>query len=141
MNPNIPPIASVKVKFDPQSKSLNNLNVRSILVEIQQGLQLFYKSGIKRMIDLDAIPLTPFERVKLLDLLGKGEVIISLSSLGVSQIYETNFSALWVIKHHDEQGKISNVLIEITDIPEIVLSQKEELSVLSEELQQLIDEL
>jgi len=141
MNPNIPPISSVQVKFDPQSKSLNNLNVRSILVEIQQGLQLFYKSGIKHMIDLDAIPLTPFERIKLLDLLGKGEVIISLSSLGESQIYETNFSALWVIKHHDEQGQISNVLIEITEIPDIVLSQKEDISGLTEELQQIIDGL
>lgn len=141
MNPSIKSVIPVQLKFEAQEKLHKNLNVRSILVEIQQGLEEFYKTGTKHIIDLDAIPLSAFERIKLLDLLGKGEVLINLSLLGESQIYETQFAGVWIIKHLNELGQISNAFIEITDIPDLVLSQKEDISILTEELQLLIDGL
>ena len=119
----------------------DSFNIRSVLVEIQHGLEVFYKNGDKTIIDLGAIPLAPMERNKLFELLGKGEVHIGLSSLGESEIYETLFSGVWVVKHRDEQGEISAMFIEVCDIPDIVLSQQDEISSSVVEIQELIDRL
>jgi HupH hydrogenase expression protein len=139
----------VQVTFSQKSKLAENNtdssseynNVRSILVEVQQGLENFYKTGNKRIIDLGSIPLAPFEKVKLIELLGRGEVFIHLSALGESEIYETLFACVWIVKHHDEQGEVSALLIEISEVPDIILSQIDDIAVQTNELKELINKL
>ena len=78
---------------------------------------------------------------QLFDLLGQGEVQIHLSSLGESEIYETNFSSVWVIKHRDEQDQYSSMFIEIAAVPDIVVSQRDDISESLVEFQDLINRL
>ena len=118
-----------------------NVNVHSILVEIQQGLKNFNQDKDNYSIDLGAIPLSAEEREHLFELLGHGEVDISLSALGISEIYETLFSGVWVIKHRDEENQFNGLFIEIGDVPDIILSQQDDRITAAMELQELIDNL
>jgi len=131
----------IRIESDEFENPQEYPNVRSILIEIQHGLKQFHQNGHKRIIDLGSIPMPSYERNKLLQLLGQGEVSIALSSLGESEIYETQLSAVWVIKHRDEQGDISAMLVEITRIPEIVLSQKDDIDSLTKEIEKLIEQI
>jgi hydrogenase-1 operon protein HyaF len=90
---------------------------------------------------LGAEPISAFERVQLLKLLGKGELNISLSSLGESKIYETAYSGVWVVEHKNEQGQITSQFIEVTHVPDIVLSQMDDESASYESIQALIDNI
>lgn len=129
-------------KVEKQSydnRAHDSINVRSILVEIQQGLKNFNKHKDNYSIDLGAIPLAPEEREYLFEQLGHGEVDISLSALGTSDIYETHFSAVWVIKHRDEQGQFNGIFIEIGDVPDIILSHEDDRFTAAMELQELIN--
>ena len=140
---NIAAIA-VNVEWDNSTENVlpeDNLNIRSVLLEIQHALELFFKNGDKYIIDLGAIPLTSMQRNQLFDLLGQGEVQIHLSSLGESEIYETNFSSVWVIKHRDEQDQYSSMFIEIAAVPDIVVSQRDDISESLVEFQDLINRL
>ena len=119
--------------------ALDSINVRSILVEIQQGLKNFNKHKDNYIIDLGSIPLSAAERDLLFELLGHGELNISLSSLGKSEIYETLFSGVWVIRHRDEQGQFNGMFIEIGDIPDIILSHEDDRVTAAMELQELIN--
>lgn len=117
----------------------DSINVRSILVEIQQGLKDFNKHKDNYIIDLGSIPLSTEEREQLFELLGHGELKISLSTLGKSEIYETLFSGVWVIQHRDEQGQFNGMFIEIGDIPDIILSHEDDRLTAATELQELIN--
>lgn len=135
-------VEKVEKKVDDNS-ARDNVNVHSILVEIQQGLKNFNKCEHKDnySIDLGAIPLSPEEREYLFELLGHGEVDISLSSLGKSEIYETLYSGVWVIKHRDEQGQFNGMFVEIGDIPDIILSCEDDRTTAAMELHELMDNL
>lgn len=121
------------------SPSQDNINIRSILLEIQSGLEKFCNNGSRHIIDLGAIPLSGYEREKLFELLGQGEVYIHLSLLGTSEIYETLFCGVWVVKHRDELEEFSSMFIEICHIPDIVLSQQDDMVKSSSQLQELIN--
>ena len=118
-----------------------SLNIRAILLEVQNGLKTLKDSGRQTIIDLGAIPLSSFERMKLFGLLGTGEVDIRLSSLGESEIYETLFSAVWVIKHLDEQGEVLAMFIEVNKVPDIVLSQSADIPIAQSKIKKLIENL
>ncbi|MFK5985258.1 MAG: hydrogenase expression/formation C-terminal domain-containing protein [Pseudomonadota bacterium] len=132
---------TVKVELTSQSEQIKNINIRSVIVEIKHAIEEFHKTGQEHIIDLLNLPLASYERERLLDLLGQGELFIQLSALGKSEIYETLFSGVWLIKHYDQQGIINGLFIEICEVPEIVLSKIEDLPHLSEQLQELIDDL
>lgn len=117
----------------------DSINVRSILVEIQQGLKNVNKLQDNYSIDLGSIPLSAKEREHLFELLGHGELDISLSALGKSEIYETLFSGVWVIKHRDEQGQFNGMFIEIGDVPDIILSCEDDRFTAAMELHELIN--
>ncbi len=127
-------------KVDDNS-ARDNVNVRSILVEIQQGLKNFNQCKHKDnySIDLGAIPLSADERGYLFELLGHGELDISLSALGKSEIYETLFSGVWVIKHRDEQDQFNGMFLEIGDVPDIILSCEDDRFTAAMELHELIN--
>ena len=131
----------IHVEFGSVEKDSPQASIRAILVEIQQALRLFHETGKKHSIDLTALPLSEFETSKLLKLLGQGELSIRLSSLGESEIYESLFEAVWLIKHKNETDQVSALLIEVCAVPEIVLSQINDISSLTEGLQELIDGL
>jgi len=58
--------------------------------------------------------------------LGQGEVSARLDAIGASEIVETHFPGIWWVTHYNVEGDIVADLIEIAAIPNILLSQPED---------------
>ena len=102
-------------------------NVRPILHEIRHALEKLSISGETSIIDLRCIPLAPGEEETIIDTLGHGEVHARLDVLGPSEIYETQFSGVWLVTHYNEADSMVSRFIEVTDIPDILKSQREDM--------------
>ena len=120
-------LKSIGVKVEPTSVEeidAFTLNVVPLLHEVRHALERLLESGEATTIDLGAIPLAPGEFEKIDAALGTGEVKVVLDAMGPSQIYETQFSGVWRITHHNAANEIVGRYIEVTRIPEILLAQE-----------------
>jgi len=113
-------------------------NVQPILHEIRHALRNFLETGESSIIDLRSIPLAPNEEETIIDTLGRGEVHARLNALGPSEIYETQYAGVWLVTHYNETNNIVSRFIEITELPDILKSQHEDMSYA---LQRLAEEL
>lgn len=102
-------------------------NIAAILSEIASRLGTLADGGETSLIDLKSLPLSSGEYEHLRFTLGRGEVTASLDAIGMSEIVETQFSGVWWITHYNDQGDIVADLIEIATIPNILLSQPEDM--------------
>ena len=102
-------------------------NVQPLLHEIRHALNELVKTGGTHIIDLRSIPLAPGEEEQIIVKLGCGEMQAQLDALGQSEIYETQYSGVWLITHFNEENSIVGRFIEITFIPEILKSQQEDM--------------
>ena len=125
-------------QFNIQTGNELTWNVQPILHEIRHALEELLSSGKTSIIDLRTIPLAPGEEEVILNTLGKGEVHARLDVLGPSEIYETRYSGVWLITHFNENDSVVSRFIEITELPDILKSQHEEMSIA---LQKLVEEL
>ena len=125
-------------QFNIQTGNELTWNVQPILHEIRHALEELLSSGKTSIIDLRTIPLAPGEEEVILNTLGKGEVHARLDVLGPSEIYETRYSGVWLITHFNENDSVVSRFIEITELPDILKSQHEEMSIA---LQKLTEEL
>ena len=125
-------------QFNIQAGNELTWNVQPILHEIRHALEELLSSGKTSIIDLRTIPLAPGEEEVILNTLGKGEVHARLDVLGPSEIYETRYSGVWLITHFNENDSVVSRFIEITELPDILKSQAEEMSIA---LQKLAEEL
>lgn len=98
-------------------------NALPLLHEIRHAMERLIDQGETWAIDLRALPLGPGDEAELLGALGRGEVEVSLEALGPSRIWETAFHGVWVVDHQDPQGRRIALTIEVTRIPELLLSQ------------------
>jgi len=114
-------------------------NVQPLLHEIRHALAALLESGKTSIIDLRSIPLAPGEEEAIIEALGKGEIKARLEALGPSDIYETRFAGVWLTSHYNEDHMVVSRFIEITELPAILRSQREDmagaLETLNEELQ------
>ena len=113
-------------------------NVAPILHEIRHALFDLAQSGATRIIDLKSMPLAPGEQERILEVLGEGELRIELVSLGRSDICETGYPGVWVVTHYDEDGELKARFIEISRIPDIVMSQQGDINDGLDRLQQTL---
>jgi len=109
-------------------------NVRAILQEIVTLLDQLLESGanvedgVTRAIDIRSLPLLPGDYEALEDVLGTGEVSAEFDGgYGPTEIFETGISGVWWVKHFNEEGDIAAEFIEIARIPEILLSQEDDM--------------
>ncbi len=109
-------------------------NVKPILHEIRHALERLLNSGETSIIDLRSIPLAPGEEETIINSLGHGEVQAHLEVLGSSQIYETQFAGVWLVTHYNEDDSIVSRFIEITEIPDVLKSQREDVTHALDEL-------
>lgn len=118
-------LQDIAVKIAPPSGTLNNHpNAIPILHEIHHALQRFVTDGDTWCIDLHALPFGPGDEEALLQRLGRGEISLTMDSLGKSTIWETAFSGVWIVDHHNAEGERIALQVEIGQIPQIVLSQQ-----------------
>ena len=101
-------------------------NVKPILHEIRHALEELLKSGETSIIDLRSIPLAPGEEETIIETLGHGEVHARLDVLGPSEIYETQFAGVWLVTHYNENDSIVSRFIEVTEMPDVLRSQRED---------------
>ena len=59
--------------------------------------------------------------------MGVGEVSAELRTLGPSRIWETGYAGIWLVDHTNEAGERLALQVEITDVPELLRSQPEDM--------------
>lgn len=123
----MPQTNSTKVQFNIQLNNDLTRNVEPLLHEVKHSLHKLIDTGKTNIIDLRSIPLAPGEEDKIIESLGEGEVRALLNALGASEIVETKYSGVWLVTHYNEDNEIISRFIEITFMPEILRSQKEDI--------------
>ena len=101
-------------------------NVKPILHEIRFALEKLLDSGDSSIIDLRSIPLAPGEEQTIIETLGHGEIHARLDVLGSSEIYESKYAGVWLVTHYNEEQSIVSRFIEVTEIPDLLKSQRED---------------
>jgi len=76
-------------------------------------------------IDLRFMKSMPEERAQLAELLGRGEVSAEVNSVGRSEVLETAIPCVWLIRHYNSDAELISELLEITDIPKILASDRQ----------------
>ena len=115
-------------------------NVAAILTEIASLLEKLVGSGETSLIDLKSLPFSPGEYEQLRLTLGRGEVSARLDAIGMSEIIETHFPGVWCVTHYNVEGDIVADLIEIASVPNILLSQPEDVRAGLERLHAIISQ-
>ncbi len=116
-----------EVTFNIQIGDELTQNVKPLLHEIKHALDNLIETGQSSIIDLRSIPLAPGEEDKILNTLGRGEVLAQLNALGLSEIIETQYAGVWLVTHYNDENNIISRFIEVTTIPEILCSQTEDI--------------
>jgi len=122
---NIP--VTAEIKFNIQVGDELTQNVKPLLHEIKHALDNLIETGRSTIIDLRSIPLAPGEEDKILDTLGRGEVLAQLNALGLSEVIETQYAGVWLVTHYNDEDHIISRFIEVTTMPEILCSQTEDI--------------
>jgi HupH hydrogenase expression protein, C-terminal conserved region len=98
----------------------------AILREISELLERLAQYDETAAIDLRSLPFSPTDYKSLREFLGDGEVEITLNVDGLSQVRETGFPGVWWVEHRNPEDELVAELLEITNIPEIVVTEREE---------------
>ena len=100
----------------------------AVLAEVAARLAEVVAGASVPPIDLTAMPLTSEDRADLEQRLGRGEVFATVESAGRSQIWETQFSGVWFVRHFGENDRIASECIEFGAAPEILFSHRADMS-------------
>ena len=101
-------------------------NVTPLLHEIRHALERLARGEDGTVIDLRSLPLAPGEEKRIEEALGTGELRAQLDALGPTSIIETAYPGVWLITHHNTENEVIGRFIEVTDVPEILKSQAED---------------
>jgi hydrogenase-1 operon protein HyaF len=107
---------------------------KAILSEIKVCVERLLADGSASSIDLRFLKLMPEERATLGVLLGRGEVSAVVESIGRSEVVETAVPCVWWVRHFKSDGETVGESIDITDIPDLLLSDRETAASALEEL-------
>ena len=102
-------------------------NARALLRELESALQLLIENGETTRIDLGSLPLNPADYELLENVLGHGEVIASVDSLGVSEISDTSIPGIWRVEYYNNEEVLVAEFIEVTRCPELLQTPEEEI--------------
>jgi hydrogenase-1 operon protein HyaF len=103
--------------------------VAAILVEIAARLERLATEGETALIDIRSLPLSPADRIELLEALGRGEVTATLDAQGVSTLRETAFAGVWWIEHRDRDAEVTAELLEVTLAPHILAADPKDIAI------------
>jgi hydrogenase-1 operon protein HyaF len=96
--------------------------VDALLAEISTLMENLVDRNISGSIDLLGLPLSAACLALLEQRLGTGEINVTLTAAGKSEIHETSFAGVWWSSHADETGRIVAMLIDVALVPEILKS-------------------
>jgi hydrogenase-1 operon protein HyaF len=101
--------------------------VTAILAELVGLLERLANGELPAAIDLRSLPMSPQDRVALQSALGDGEVHATLDAQGLSSIRETRVPGVWWVEHRDPHGELIAESIEVTCMPQILMSALDEI--------------
>jgi hydrogenase-1 operon protein HyaF len=113
----------VKVENAPQPTGI----AKALLREIAEYLSTLAASGQGNIIDLSGMPMNEADRQELAKMLGRGEVQVTISTIGQSEIYETTYPGVWWATHRGDDGNILAERIEITPVPEMIKTHPDDI--------------
>ncbi len=116
-------------------------NARPLLHEIRHALDKLLAIGETTIIDLGALPFGPGDARELEDILGQGEIDATMTIMGRSHVRETGVPGVWRIDHFDEEDEVQSRFIEITFMPDILKTQREDAERGLEHLRERLAEL
>ncbi|MFM8333506.1 MAG: hydrogenase expression/formation C-terminal domain-containing protein [Candidatus Methylumidiphilus sp.] len=98
--------------------------VRALLAEIESKLGALLDLGEPSTIDLRWLMAEPHTLQALGEALGAGEVSADIAGVGDSRVQETAVPCVWRVSHRDGAGRAIGEFIEITEIPELLRSDR-----------------
>ena len=102
-------------------------NVPPLLHEIRHALERLARGEPGTVIDLRSLPLAPGEEERIEAILGRGEVRAELDSLGKTVVQETTYPGAWLVTHRNVDDAIVAKFIEVTRMPDILMSQQQDI--------------
>ena len=103
-------------------------NLRPLLQQIEQALQELVDDGSSSVIDLAAMPFSSQDEEDLREHLGKGEVSATLDTFGPTLVQETALPGVWLVEHRDAESRRLTLHLEVTRIPEILVTPAEDIA-------------
>lgn len=103
-------------------------NLRPLLQQIEQALQELVDDGSSSVIDLAAMPFSSQDEEDLREHLGKGEVSATLDTFGPTLVQETALPGVWLVEHKDAESRRLTLHLEVTRIPEILVTPAEDIA-------------
>jgi hydrogenase-1 operon protein HyaF len=102
--------------------------VDALLMEVSDLLQALLSHDRPGSIDLFGLPLSASCLAALEQRLGHGEITATIRVSGESETRETGFPGVWWTSHADEAGRVIAMLIEVTDVPDILRAGKADIA-------------
>jgi hydrogenase-1 operon protein HyaF len=122
-------LSSIPIQVEtPNATPAQHGNAIPILHEVRHALTRLIELGESTQIDLNAIPFGPGDEERLLTLLGSGEVEASIQALGPTRVWETAIPGVWLVDYSNEEGERLALYLEVTTVPEILRTQREDLA-------------
>lgn len=129
MNPvNIP----IQINQAPSSMA------QALFNELAQHLQQLVDQGSEYTVDLFSLPINDADKQELEQLLGRGEVEVTLNTVGQSQLFETSFSGIWWVRHYSADEILISEFIEVSWIPEIIKSHPSDVAASADRMKKII---
>jgi hydrogenase-1 operon protein HyaF len=116
----------LKVKTSPKGVTIGG-GVKAIGFEILANLERFLENGETAAIDMRGLPMAPNEYKELLEMLGQGELDLTLEMGGQTRIRETAYSGVWWIQHKGPDDRIQSEYLEINRIPDFLCAQDDQI--------------
>jgi hydrogenase-1 operon protein HyaF len=122
-------LTEIPIRIEPPS-AVGGLGggVTAILSELVSLLERLGSGEEPAAIDLRSLPMSPQDRAELRRALGEGEVQATLNAEGPSSIRETQVPGVWWVEHRDRHGEVIAELIEVTRMPQILMSAPDEIA-------------
>jgi hydrogenase-1 operon protein HyaF len=101
-----------------------NSVVLAVLNELEAKLDALVADNEESTIDLRWMSGMPLNFELLRKTLGQGEVAATITNVGSTLVQETAVPCVWWISHRDSEGSRQGEFIEITDVPELLRSDR-----------------
>jgi len=98
----------------------------AILWEITEMLKRLAQYDEPAAIDLRSLPFSSNDYQRLRESFGDGELEITLNIDYLSRVRETGYAGVWWVEHLNPEDELVAELLEITNIPEIVVTERDE---------------
>jgi len=100
---------------------------KALLQELEDMLYSLVDTGKSSSIDIRSLPITPDDYDYLKSMLGEGEVTATINALGPTKISETEIPGIWWVTHSNTDEMVLTESIEVTALPEILKTQRQDL--------------